>query len=60
MRKRKDRQRKKRDDATVRQAAWDTLTPAQKLKALDTRPGASKRERAKIKAAQAVVANAKQ
>lgn len=37
-------------EAVERQTAWAALTPQQKLAALDLRPGASKRQRARIMA----------
>ena len=53
MRLRKDRQQTRRDEAKVRQADWDKLTPAKKLKILDQRLGkgeGAKRERARLAA----------
>jgi hypothetical protein len=40
--------RRKHDEAKARQLAWTTLTPQQRLASLDTRPGQSKKERARI------------
>jgi hypothetical protein len=38
----------KRKEAMERQEAWSKLTPEQQLKALDSRPGESKRQRARL------------
>ena len=43
-----DRRRIKQAEAKTRQAAWTLLSPEQKLQNLSRRPGASKKERARI------------
>jgi hypothetical protein len=50
MRLHKDRNSltKRREEALARNTAWTALTPKEQLKALDKRPGESKRQRRKI------------
>jgi hypothetical protein len=47
---RPDLRKLRQDEAKERQAAWDKLTPQEQLKALDGRPGGSKRQRARLEA----------
>lgn len=46
----KERKSRLQREADERQKAYDDLTPKAKLKLLDSRPGESKRQRAKIEA----------
>lgn len=39
---------RRREEGDVRNAKWRSLTPAEQFKALGTRPGNCKRQRAKI------------
>jgi hypothetical protein len=48
---RPDNYKFRKDEANERLVAWQALTPKQQLAVLDTRPGASKRQRARILAA---------
>jgi len=50
---RPDRAPARQKAAIERQRAWNDLTPKQKLQVLDSRPGASKKQRAKIEAQRA-------
>jgi hypothetical protein len=50
---RPDRRESRQRDAFERQKAWIGLTPKQQLQALDSRPGESKKQRAKIEAQRA-------
>lgn len=43
-----DNMRRKQTEAKKRQADWVLMSPEEKLRALDLRPGASKRERTRI------------
>lgn len=43
-----DRKRLKQKEAQSRQAAWSLLSPEEKLRSLDSRPGNSKKERNRI------------
>jgi hypothetical protein len=47
----KDTVRRKHEEAKARQSIWAGLTPTQRLASLSTRPGQSKKERARITAA---------
>jgi len=44
------RKERLRAEAAERQKAWDALSPSAQLKLLQTRPGESKKQRAKIEA----------
>lgn len=46
----KERKSRLQREADERQKAYDDLTPKQRLKLLDSRPGESKKQRAKIEA----------
>ena len=41
---------RKREEAQARQAAYDALSPLEKLERIGARPGESRRERARIEA----------
>lgn len=43
-----DHKRHKQSEAKTRQAAWTLLSPEEKLRNLDRRPGTSKKERTRI------------
>ena len=55
-----DNKRRKQTDAKMRQTEWSVLTPQEKLRSLDNRPGSSKKERARITAKIALVKTATQ
>ena len=43
-----DNKHRKQTEAKIRQTEWNKISPTEKLRALDRRPGASKKERARI------------
>lgn len=47
---RPDGRKVRQEEALERQTYWNSLTPTEQLKALDKRPGGSKKQRAKIEA----------